>query len=112
MGDDVDKFRAAIRAVFDEWDELPLLPSNWYIQSVFDVERDRYALFIVDTEEEHTESRVLAYLNIRNGKIWMLNDNTEEGIAKRLLYNGISKSQIVLGFYPPELREMGDFAVS
>jgi hypothetical protein len=47
-----------------------------------------------------------------HGKIWILTDNTEEGIATELLEHGISKDRIVLGFYPPALREMGEFAVA
>jgi hypothetical protein len=54
----------------------------------------------------------MAHLEIRDGKIWILTDNTEEGIATELADAGIAKDRIVLGFYPPALREMGEFAVA
>ena len=74
--------------------------------------RDRYLLQIVDYTGDKYESRLLTHLEIRNGKIWILTDNTEEGIGNELVAAGIPKSQIVLAFYPPEIREMGEFAVS
>jgi hypothetical protein len=53
-----------------------------------------------------------AYLEIRDGKIWILADNTERGIATDLVAAGIPKDRIVLAFYPPAVREMGEFAVA
>jgi len=36
----------------------------------------------------------------------------EAGIATELVAAGIPKDRIVLAFYPPALREMGEFAVA
>jgi hypothetical protein len=77
-----------------------------------DRDRDRYVLLMVDLANDHFRSRTMAHLEIREGKIWILTDNTEEGIATELVNAGIPKDQIVLGFYPPSLREMGEFAVA
>ena len=54
----------------------------------------------------------MAHLEIRNGKIWLLTDNTEDGIATELIAEGVPKDRIVLGFYSPETREMGECAVN
>jgi hypothetical protein len=51
-------------------------------------------------------------LEIRDGKIWILIDNTEEGIANELVDHGVPRNHIVLGFYSPQLRELGEFAVA
>lgn len=108
----VKRLRDAIRATFEEWEQLPRIPSHWKIVSVQDVEHDRYTLQRVDFAKDKYATNPLAYLEIRDGKIWILTDNTEEGIATDLVRLGIPKSQIVLGFYSPALREVGEFAVA
>ncbi len=77
-----------------------------------DVAQDRYTLTRVDFENGYYKSHLLAHLEIRDGKIWILTDNTEEGIATELVEAGIAKADIVLGYYPPSLREMGEFSVA
>ncbi len=110
--DAVDQYRAIIARVFRDWEALPRMPSDWFIEGVEDHERDRYVLLHVDTNDGRHKSRTLAHLEIRDGKIWVLTDNTEEGIATELVAAGVPKDRIVLGFYPPALREMGEFAVA
>jgi hypothetical protein len=108
----VDQLRQAVRAVFAEWEKLPRIPSHWKIASVQDAQRDRYTLQHLDFAKEKYDTRLLAYLEIRDGKIWILTDNTEEGIATELVREGIPKDRIVLAFYPPSVREIGEFAVA
>ena len=77
-----------------------------------DTVHDRYTLTHVDFDDERYKSHLLAQLDIRDGKIWMLADNTEEGIATELVAAGVPKDRIVLGYYTPRMREMGEFAVT
>ena len=53
----------------------------------------------------------IVHLEIINGKIWIQRDGTEDGIAADLLAAGVPKSDIVLAFHPPEIRQHTDFAV-
>ena len=39
-------------------------------------------------------------------------DGTEDGIADELVEAGIPRSRIVLGFWDPEARKLGDFAAA
>lgn len=108
----VEALREAIRNVFAEWEKLPRMPSDWKIVSVQDALQDRYTLQHVSWAKDRYDTRLLAYLEIRDGKIWILTDNTEEGIASELVAEGIPKGRIVLGFYSPILRQAGEFAVA
>ena len=51
------------------------------------------------------------HVDIRDGKIWIQHDGTEEGIANRLVEAGVPKSDIVLGFQTPLQRRCTEFAV-
>ena len=108
----IDALREAIERVFAEWEKLPRMPSDWKIVSVQDAPHNRYTLQNVSFAKGRYDTRLLAYLEIRDGKIWVLTDNTEEGIASELVAEGIPKGRIVLGFYSLPLREVGEFAVA
>ena len=108
----IETLREVIKNIFAEWEKLPRIPSDWKIVSVQDPQHDRYTIQHVSFAKDRYDTRLLAYLEIRDGKIWILTDNTEEGIASELVTEGVSKDQIVLGFYSPHLREMGEFAVA
>jgi len=110
--DTLDTLRDTIRAVFAEWEKLPRIPSNWQIVSVQDTQHDRYTLQNVTFTKDRYDTSLLVYLEIRGGKIWILTDNTEDGIALDLVTHGVSKDQIVLGFYPSCLRAVGEFAIA
>ncbi len=108
----VEDLRGAIARVFRSWEEYPSAISKFRIVGVTDMVHDHYILTHVDFDGERYKSHLLAHLEIRDGKIWVLTDNTEEGIATELVAEGIPKDQIVLGYYSPEMREMGEFAVA
>jgi hypothetical protein len=52
------------------------------------------------------------YVRLQNGKFWIEEDWTEEGIAMDLVREGIPKEDIVLAFHDPRMRQYTDFAVA
>ena len=52
------------------------------------------------------------HLDIINGKIWIQWNMTEIDLAKELENKGVPKSDIVIGFLSPEIREYSDYAVA
>ena len=106
------QYQQAIASVFQEWENLPAAGSSFRIVGVLDNPRNRYLLEHVEQGDAAPVARTLAYLEISQGKIWVQVDNTEVGIATQLVAAGIPKSQIVLGFYPPAMRQLGEFALA
>jgi len=49
---------------------------------------------------------------ICNGKIWIEEDGTEEGLGNMLVEAGVPKEDIVLAFISPDLRPLSDYAVA
>jgi hypothetical protein len=111
--DPLETLRQAIVRVFDEWEAYTSGPlCTVRVVPVVDRQHDRYVLQDVDPSGNRLRSRTMAHLEIRDGKIWILTDNTEAGIATELVAAGISKTSIVLAFYPPSVREIGEFAAA
>lgn len=51
----------------------------------------------------------ILHVAIVDNKIWIHRDETEDGIVVELLNAGITKDNIVLGFYPPDMRKYSEF---
>ena len=49
---------------------------------------------------------------IKSGKIWIQQNMTEIRVAQELVNRGIAKTDIVLGFQAPEMREYTDYATA
>jgi XisI protein len=54
----------------------------------------------------------LPHLDIKDGKIWIQWNGTEDDIAAELVALGVPKHDIVLGFHTPVLRQYTEYAVS
>ena len=55
---------------------------------------------------------VYIQVRIKDGKIWIEQDWTEEGFANELVQAGVPKQDIVLAFQSPARRQHTDFAVA
>jgi hypothetical protein len=54
----------------------------------------------------------LVHIEVIGDKIWIHRDGLEDGIANELVKAGIPKTQIVLGFHPPNILPYTEFAVN
>ncbi|MBE9237363.1 MAG: XisI protein [Sphaerospermopsis kisseleviana] len=52
------------------------------------------------------------YVRLKDGKFWIEEDWTENGIATDLVEAGVPKEDIVLAFHDPNIRQYTDFAVT
>lgn len=78
----------------------------------FDDEHQRYLLLKIGWTNQHRTCHTLLHVALKNGKIWVEEDMTEEGIATFFLEKGVPHEDIVLGFQPPEMRPYTEFAVA
>lgn len=81
------------------------------VEQIVDPLRDHYQLMSVGWNKQQRIHGCLLHIDIRNGKIWIQHDGTEEGIADRLVEMGVAKEDIVLGFQSPYKRQFTAFAV-
>ena len=54
--------------------------------------------------------RTWVHVQLKDGKFWVNEDQTQNGIAVDLMNAGIPKDQIVLAFQHPSRRPYGEFA--
>lgn len=114
-----NKYSEIIQKIIVSYTEVPYPDTGIKLETVFDIQQDRYLLIIVGREKVilpfPTTKRVhgcLIHVDIINDKIWIQRDGTEKGIASDLLEAGISKNEIVLAFYDPQIRQHTGFAIA
>lgn len=109
--DKVKKYQKIIRQVLLPFTELKYANGDFRNRIVFDEENHRLLLMSDGWQKDGTRFHgCLIDLEIIDGKIWIQEDNTEEGIATDLERFGIPKSDIVLGFQPPSIRPYTEYA--
>ncbi len=79
-------------------------------QVVFDRQRDNYLIVQEGWDGSRRLHSIVVHIEIINGKIVIQEDWTEHGIARDLEAAGVPKSEIVLGFQPPEVRPLTGYA--
>lgn len=77
-----------------------------------DSEHDKYQLQAVGWDQNERIYYVIFQADIIDGKIWIQEDNTEDGFANLLLEKGVHKKDIVLAYYPDYHRQYTEFAVA
>lgn len=81
------------------------------VETIFDTQRNHYLIIHFGLHHERWIHQSVINLDIRNDKIWIFCNSTEHDVAEDLVNLGVPKQDIVLGFYPPLMREMSDYAV-
>ncbi len=79
-------------------------------KTVFDRRTDSYLLLRQGWEKSRHIHAIIVHLEILNDKIWVQEDWTEHGVAADLEEAGVPKSEIVLGFQPPQVRPYTEYA--
>jgi hypothetical protein len=107
-------YQSIVKQALTEYATLLKSPPepSYDVVLAFDDEHKQYVLrrlgWTPDRRIRHTDLHVA----IRDGKIWIEEDWTEEGIATYLLEHGVPHEDIVLGFQPPQMRPLTEFAVA
>ncbi|CAN5350789.1 hypothetical protein BH20ACI1_BH20ACI1_27610 [soil metagenome] len=107
-----------LKEIFEEYQDLVKRASSSGIDQKVD------AVFIVDelkgifawldfgwTQQGRTRS-INVFVRLKDGKIHIEEDMTEEGIGTILLKKGVPPKDIVVEFHPPEMRQYTEFALN
>ncbi|NCJ06881.1 XisI protein [Synechococcales cyanobacterium C] len=81
------------------------------VEAIFDIQRNHYQIVHFGWHHKRWIHHCVMHLDIRSEKIWIFHNSTEHDIAADLVDLGVPKKDIVLGFHPPFVRELSDYAV-
>lgn len=112
--DPLAEFRSLVKKLLLEYERLYNLKPTPGVENsvVFDDERNHFLLVSLGWSEHRRVKRIILHVRLRDDKIWVEEDWTEDGLAADLLHAGVPRDKIVLAFHPPERRPLTEFAVA
>lgn len=87
-------------------------PSGVETFVITDKENHHYQLLRVGWNGSRHVFFCAFHFDIKDGKVWIQVNNTEEMVGDELVGRGIPKSDIVLAFHPEDMRQYTGFAVA
>ncbi len=97
-----------------EYVELSNRPPNPDIETflIVDEAKAHYIWMNLGWQNGERITGITVYVRIRDGKFWIEEDWTENGIASDLMLAGVPREDIVLAFHEPKIRQYTDFPVA
>jgi len=108
--DTLSQYRTYVEQILQEYAAHTPAYGDVAVELIIDHTHDHYQLVRVGWHRQQRIHGTLLHIDIRDGKIWIQHDGTEEGVANRLVDQGVPKSDIVLAFQSPYKRQFSDFA--
>jgi hypothetical protein len=111
--DRVNEYRSVVKEVLAEYQALNLKADS-KTESVLalDEVNDQYLLILMGWNRDERIKNTMIHVRLKDGKIWIEEDWTEEGVATDLLLKGVDREAIVLAFHPPQVRQYTEFAIA
>ena len=108
----LDQWRELIENILQAYAGIPYRYGDVVTYLVVSRDRNHYLLIHEGWENQHRVHGTIVHAEIRNGKIWIHYDGTEDGITDELVAAGVPKDHIVLAFHPPHIRPHTGYAVA
>lgn len=108
---DLNKYRDCILQILREYAEYISSNNDIEAQIIADTATDHYQLLYIGWHNKHRVFGPVMHFDIKDGKIWIQWNGTEEEVGQRLIEMGVPKHDIVVGFHPPYMRKYTDYAV-
>jgi hypothetical protein len=108
----VEAYRATIVALLTDMAESITTDPAVETLVIADPDHDHYMLLFVGWTHGRRQLDIGVYLRIRDGKIWLEANYGPDHVAEQLIAAGVARHDIVLGFQPPQLRTLTDYAAA
>lgn len=109
--DKISQYRQIVQELLIARSQIKPAYGEIEMDVLFDIERDRYQVLRAGWLQKKRVYGVLIHIDIRGEKLWIQYDGTEVGVANELLEAGIPKTDIVLAYHSPFIRQYDGFAV-
>ncbi len=108
----LDQWRDLLEQILQAYAGMPYRYGDVITYVVVSRDRNHYLLMHEGWEGNHRVHGTIVHAEIRDGKIWIHYDGTEDGITDELVAAGVPKDHIVLAFHPPHVREHTGYAIA
>ncbi|MEM6318027.1 MAG: element excision factor XisI family protein [Bacteroidota bacterium] len=109
--DKVKKYRQFLKEELEHHAAIPF-PNAPAIESRVIIKDNDFLLLNIGWSKGRYFHGLIFHFEIKNGKVWLLKNNTDIEIGQRLIEKGIPKSDIVIGFVNELERTLDGYALA
>ena len=110
--DKLAQYRQYVQTLINHYAEDDISDDEVEVQLILDTERDHYQWMNVGWQELSRIYRTIIHIDIKDGKIWLQQNLTDQNPAEELVAMGVPREDIVLGLQPPYKRPYTDYGVA
>ena len=110
--DKISQYEQYILSILQDYAKVRYDNLNAQNQLIADRENRRYQVVTIGWDGKKYVHDCPMHLDIVGGKIWIQRNMTELDLGEMLVEMGVPKSDIVIGFLSPKVREYSDYAVA
>ena len=110
--DKLAQYRQYVQILMSRYAEDDVSDDQVEVQLICDTERDHYQQMNVGWEHLTRIYQTFIHIDIKDGKIWLQQNLTEQNPAEKLVAMGVPREDIILGLQPPYKRPCTDYGVA
>ncbi len=110
--DKLAQYRQYVQTLINHYAEDDVSDDEVEVQLILDTERDHYQWMNVGWQELSRIYRTIIHIDIKDGKIWLQQNLTDQNPAEELVEMGVPREDIILGLQPPYKRPYTDYGVA
>ncbi len=110
--DKIKKYQKVILSVLEDYAKVRYSNLDAENKLIADKENHRYQVVTMGWDKGKSVHDCPIHMDIINGKIWVQRNMTDIDLETIFRDNKIPKSDIVLGFLTPKMREYSDYALA
>jgi hypothetical protein len=110
--DRINEYRRIIKDLLSRYAQYKPSHGDIEVKTVFDEAHDTYLLMYTGWDKHRRVYGNVLHFDIKDGKVWIQHNGTEEDVAQELLDAGIPRDAIVLGLFSPQMRAYTDYAAA
>lgn len=108
----VKRCQKAILNLLEDYSKIRYSNIDAENKLIADKQNHRYQVVTIGWDKNRFIHDCPIHIDIIDGKVWIQRNTTEIDVAAIFTEQGVSNSDIVLGFLTPKMREYSDYAVA
>jgi hypothetical protein len=110
--DQVATYRQIIKDLITHYAQFKPAHGDVEVKTVFDETQDTCILMYTGWDKHRRIYGNVLHFDIKDGKVWLQHNGTEQDVAQELVDAGIPRERVVLGLHSPQARPYTDYAVA
>lgn len=110
--DKIERYREYVRTLLTRYANDDISDNDVEVQLIFDTQSDRYLWMNIGWQNFKRIYTSLVHIDIKDGKIWLQQNLTDQNPAEELVKMGVCREDIVLGLQPPYKRPYTDYGAA